>query len=173
MSLKTPKKRSAEDTTGNTGKWDDVTVETRTTLRGGCLTKPMVIVTKMFPNVPNVEFVQIRKGEQWLISSAVGAGPRQQSLGRTKVVEDIVSAAMAAAFEAHERAMPEAAAADAAEDLMAGMAYADLPPPVPPAKQPKASCKKEKRKEATNRLVHIEMPAVLRRLNQIPRKRVR
>ena len=96
-----PKKRSANATESDADQWTDVTVQTCTTIHGGRLKKPLVIVTKMFPNVPGTEFVTIRKGESWLVSAAIGPSERQQSLKRTRIVDDIVSAAIAAAHEGH------------------------------------------------------------------------
>ena len=45
----------------------------------------------------DVECVQLRKGEQWLVHAACGPLSRQRGLTSTKMVDDIITAAMAAA----------------------------------------------------------------------------
>ena len=155
------KKRGKRSTEGDTKPWTDVVVETCTTIKGGCLAKPLVIETKMFPNVQDKEFVQIRKGEQWLISASLGSTQRQQSLKRTKIVEDIASAAIAAVLEEEVAEQHEAEEAPAPHDPMQDMAYDDLSPEKEQQKQAK-----DRRLHVSNRLVKIEMPAVAKELNQ-------
>ena len=65
-----------------------------TTLKGGLLRKPAVLTTLKLPVMGNdIEFVQVHKGEQWLVQAATGPMGRQAGLQRTKMVEDLAHAA--------------------------------------------------------------------------------
>ena len=66
----------------------DVEVQRQTVLTGGLL--------KKFPP-EKTEFVRLKKDEKWLIHAVCGPMNRQCGLRRTKMVDDLITAALAAA----------------------------------------------------------------------------
>ena len=60
----------------------DVMVQRQTVLTGGFLEQAIVLPTKYFAG--HVEFVQLKKGKQWLIHAVCGPMDRQRGLKRTK-----------------------------------------------------------------------------------------
>ena len=99
----------------------DVLVQRQTVLTGGLLKKAIVLPTKYFAGhvassegraeAQKVEFVQLKKGEQWLIHAVCGPMDRQRGLKRTKMVDDLITSALAAAEETSSEAVDEAAVA--------------------------------------------------------------
>ena len=66
----------------------DVEVQRQTVLTGGLL--------KKFPP-EKTEFVRLKKDDKWLIHAVCGRMNRQCGLRRTKMVDDLITAALAAA----------------------------------------------------------------------------
>ena len=64
-------------------EFGEVEIERLTTLKGGLLKKPIALSVKTF-HAGGAEFVHLTKGEQWLISAAVGAMERQRGLQRSE-----------------------------------------------------------------------------------------
>ena len=61
-------------------------VERQTLLTGGRPKKTIVLPTKVFrTNGGDMEFVQLKKGEQWLVHAVCGPLSRQRGLARTKM----------------------------------------------------------------------------------------
>ena len=79
--------------------FSDVQVQRQTVLTGGLLKKAIVLPTKVFsvPTGDLKQFVQLKTGEQWLIHAVCGPMDRQRGLRRTKMVDDLITAALAAA----------------------------------------------------------------------------
>ena len=64
---------------------------------GGLLKKPLVLDTKTVTvDGRDMEFVQLKKGEPWLVGAVVGPMDRSSGLKRTKIVDDVFAAAIAA-----------------------------------------------------------------------------
>ena len=93
----------------------DVEVQRQTVLTGGLL--------KKFPP-EKTEFVRLKKGEKWLIHAVCGPMSRQSGLQRTNMVEDLVTAALAAAD------------GDEAADEAAWQMQIGDDPPTPPSPLP-------------------------------------
>jgi hypothetical protein len=136
-------------------KFTDVGVTRHYALSGGLLKRPLVLPTKVFgQGVAALEFARLRKGEQWLVHAAVGAVKRQISLGRTKLVEEVMKLATDAAFQPAVDT-PPLAAAPADHDPMDDVGY-DAAPQAPAIAE---SAKRAKRRALRDRLVHVEAPA--------------
>ena len=154
-------KRSDSDTT-----FREVQLDRLTSLSGGLLKKPMVIATRTFPGANGEEFVQLKKGEQWLINAAVGPMERQRGLQRTKLVEDIMTAAFAAAKSsdvADKTTPPDVTPPP--HDPMADLCYEDSQD-TPPAlagddaeETLEETPKKKSRSSIASGLVRVNMPA--------------
>ena len=91
-------------------RFRDVQVRGQTVLTGGLLknNNSILLPTKVFqtgdPPV-KTEFVQLKKGEKWLVHAVCGPMRRQCGLSRTSMVESLITAAVAAfnaAFAAAE-----------------------------------------------------------------------
>ena len=93
----------------NAGQFTDVEVQRKTALTGGRLTKPIHLPTKLFRvGADEMEFVQLRKGQDWLSSSACGPASRQHGLKRTRMAVDLMAAATAACGYVEEAPAPDA-----------------------------------------------------------------
>jgi len=148
----------------------DVLVQRLTVLTGGLLKKGFVLPTKYFAGhvdssegraeAQKVEFVQLKKGEQWLIHAVCGPMDRQRGLKRTKMVDDLITAALAAAEEASSEAVDEAAVAVAPppKDPMADFSYGDDGSPPRGAGDSDETPKKQTRRRSANMAVRVEMP---------------
>ena len=84
--LASPAQSGAEAVVKDTSP--DVEVQRQTVLTGGLL--------KKFPP-EKTEFVRLKKDEKWLIHAVCGPMNRQCGLRRTKMVDDLITAALAAA----------------------------------------------------------------------------
>ncbi len=146
----------------------DVLVERLTTLRGGLLKKPLVLATRMFgPREADTEFVQLRKGEQWLVHATVGPMQRQRGLARTRMVEQIMAAAIAACETAGEADIPPGHVDPPPHDPMAELAYEDAGDDVDDAPPPAIAgdAKKARRRAVRDRVVQVEAPAKCREMH--------
>ena len=118
----------------------DVEVQRQTVLTGGLL--------KKFPP-EKTEFVRLKKGEKWLIHAVCGPMNRQCGLRRTKMVDDLITAALAAA-DGDEAADEAAVAIDDAprpHDPMVDFSYGDDDSPPQEAGDPDETPKKKKEEE--------------------------
>ena len=113
--------------------FDDARIERLTTLSGGRLKKALVMPTYLFQvDGADKEFVQLKKGEQWLVHALVCPMGRQRGLKRTRMVEDIVTAALAIVNVTPEtfEDSPLAAPDPPPPDPMQAFGYEeDTPPP--------------------------------------------
>ena len=80
----------------------DVEVQRQAVLTGGLLKNSHVLPTKCFATkcptgAPKTEFVRLKMGEKLFIHAVYGPTSRQCGLRRTKMVEDLITAALAAA----------------------------------------------------------------------------
>ncbi len=150
------------------GEFKDVEVERKTAVTGGMLKKPMHIITKTFyVGACETEFVQLKKGDQWLTQSACGPADRQRGLRRTKMLEALMTAAQAAVVavaEAPELDGPPAGAdPPPAHDPMADFDYDDTPPPALAGHDMSDTPSKKARQKSApkylNRVVTLTMPA--------------
>ena len=145
--------------------FDDVYAEQVTTLKGGLLRKPAVLVTKT-RTVQNkdIEFVQVTKGEQWLVQAATGPMCRQAGLQRTKMVEDLVDAACTKAHACLATPTPAPAAAcdrvhDAARDFSLDDDDEDIALAMAGSAENERTPKERKRDYARHVVVIVDMPA--------------
>ncbi len=166
MGKRKPPKEASEPKLGKPSeeagkpKFTDVGVTRLHALSGGLLKKPLVLPTRVFgQGVGALEFTRLRKGEQWLVHASVGAVKRQISLGRTKLVEEVMKLATDAAFQPAVDT-PPLAAAPAEHDPMDDVGY-DAAPPAPAIAE---SAKRAKRRALRDRLVHVEAPAKCREM---------
>ena len=80
--------------------FQDVEVRRQTVLTGGLLNNSIVLPTKFFRKKfppEKTEFVRLKKDEKWLTHAVCGRMNRQCGLRRTKMVDDLIAAALAAA----------------------------------------------------------------------------
>ena len=121
--------------------------------------------TKCPTGAPKTEFVRLKKGEKWFIHAVCGPMSRQRGLDRTRMVEDIITAAIAAA-EGDEAVDEAAVAIDDAprpHDPMVEFSYGDDDSPPQEAGDSDKTPKKKKKKKtpprrSTNMAVTVEMP---------------
>ena len=141
----------------------DVVVERTTTITGGLMKRPLSVVTKMFPVVGGqTEFIHLVKGADWLTQAACGPTNRQQGLKRTKMAEELMSAATAACGAVAEAPAP--ADSPPPRDLMAELAYADSPPPAFAGRDSSDKTPPKKARGRKNQLVTLTMPATCREM---------
>ena len=145
--------------------FEDVYAEQVTTLKGGLLRKPAVLVTKT-RTVQNkdIEFVQVTKGEQWLVQAATGPMCRQAGLQRTKMVEDLVDAACTKAHACLVTPTPAAIAAcdrayDPARDFSLDDDDEDIALAMAGSAENERTPKERKRDYARHVVVIVDMPA--------------
>ena len=101
-----------------------VNVRRQTALSGGLLKKTRVLPTnRLRTGHGDVEFVQLQKGEQWLVHAECGPLSRQRGLARTKMVDDLIIAAIVAADGPTSAAVDEPArdATPQPRDLMSDL----------------------------------------------------
>ena len=139
-----------------------------TTLKGGLLRKPAVLTTLKLPVMGNdIEFVQVHKGEQWLVQAATGPMGRQAGLQRTKMVEDLAHAACTkahACLVSPNPITPAAIAAcgrvhDPARDFSLDDDDEDIAPAMAGSAEKERTPKKRKRDYAKDVVVIVDMPA--------------
>ena len=127
--------------------------------------KPAVLATKT-RTVQNkdIEFVQVHKGEQWLVQAATRPMCRQAGLQRAKMVEDLVDAACTKAHACLVTPTPAAIAAcdrvhDPARDFSLDDDDEDIAPAMAGSAEKEKTPKKRKRDYAKDVVVIVDMPA--------------
>ena len=147
----------------------DVEGQRQTGLTGGLLKTSIVLPTKVF-GWKHAEFVQLKKGDKWLIHAVCGPMDRQRGLRRTNMVDDLITAALAAVEgdEALDEALDEAALAVAIDDAprphdpMVDFSYGDEDSPPQEAGDSDNTSKKKKKttppRRSANMAVTVEMP---------------
>ena len=127
--------------------------------------KPAVLVTKArTAQDKDIEFVQVHKGEQWLVHAATGPMGRQAGLQRTKMVEDLAHAACTKAHACLVTPTPAAMAAcdrahDPARDFSLDDDDEDIAPAMAGSAEKERTPKKRKRDYAQDVVVIVDMPA--------------
>ena len=146
------------------GQFTDVEVQRKTALTGGLLKKPIHITTKLFhAGAGEAEFVQLRKGQDWLSSSACGPVNRQHGLKRTKMAVDLMAAATAACGDVEEAPAPDDS--PPSRDPMADFGYEDtLGDPPALAESDPSDDTPPKKARVRNRVVTLTMPAKCREM---------
>ena len=127
----------------------------------------IVLPTKVF-GWKHTEFVRLKKGEKWLIHAVCGPMDRQRGLRRTKMVDDLITAAIAA-VEGDEAVDEAAVAIDDAprpHDPMVDFSYGDDDSPPQEAGDSDKTPKKKKTppRRSANMAVTVEMPAQCREM---------
>ena len=124
----------------------------------------IVLNTKLFlKKFPpeKAEFVRLKKGEKWLTHAVCGPMSRQCGLRRTRMVEDIITAALAVA-EGHAAVDEAAVAIDDAprpHDPMVDFSFGDDDsPPQEAGDSDKTPKKKTPPRQSANMAVTVEMP---------------
>ena len=124
---------------------------------------PTTFFRKKFPP-EKTEFVRLKKGEKWLTHAVCGPMSRQCGLRRTKMVEDLITAALAAA-EGDEAVDEASVAIDDAprpHDPMVDFSYGDDDSPPQEAgdsdKKPKKKNNNTPPRRSTTMALTVEMP---------------